>query len=122
MPRAHRPRHMNEDHLFSSGQQIPPGPWLRAWHGGKIHRHLKRTSLVVPAFVTHPWQAPWQVNYGPPSRTLLLGTAPATGHLSSPREQRMRLHSTGREMKSSSHRTTPRARLLIALPWPGLLG
>lgn len=122
MPRAHRPRHMNEDHLFSSGQQIPPGPWLRAWHGGKIHRHLKRTSLEVPAFVTHPWQAPWQVNYGPPSRTLLLGTAPATGHLSSPREQRMRLHSTGREMKSSSHRTTPRARLLIALPWPGLLG
>lgn len=122
MPRAHHLRHMNEDHRFSSGQKIPPGPWLRARRGRQIHRHLKWTSLEVPAFVTHARQAPWQVGYGPPSCTLLLGTAPATGHLSSPREQWTWLYYTGREMKLSSCRATPRARLLIAPPWPGLLG
>ena len=105
---------------FSSGQKTPPEPWLRA--SRFTGTYLKRTSLEVPAFVTHTQQALWQVGYGPPFPSLLLGTAPATGQLLSPREQWTWLHSTGWEMKSSSHWTTCRACLLTAPPWPGLSG
>ena len=82
MPGAHRLRHVNEDSRFSGGQKIPPEPWLRPSRLSGIY--LKWTSLEVPASVTHTRQAPWQVGYGPPLPSLLLGTAPATGHLSLP--------------------------------------
>lgn len=120
MPTAHHLRHMNEDCRFSSGQKTPPEPWLRA--SRFTGTYLKRTSLEVPAFVTHTRQALRQVGYSPPFPSLLLGTAPATGHLLSPREQWTWLHSTGQEMKSSSRWTTCRACLLTAPPWPGLSG
>ena len=56
---------------FSSGQKTPPEPWLRA--SRFTGTYLKRTSLEVPAFVTHTQQALWQVGYGPPFPSLLLG-------------------------------------------------
>lgn len=113
MPGAHCLRHVNEDCHFSSGQKIPPEPWLRASRLTGIY--LKWTSLKVPASVTHRWQAPRQVGYGPPLPSLLLGMAPTTGHLSLPREPWTWLHSTGGEMTSSSCWTT-------VPPWPGLPG
>lgn len=44
---------------FSSGQKTPPEPWLRA--SRFTGTYLKRTSLEVPAFVTHTQQALWQI-------------------------------------------------------------